>query len=155
MCWRNWPKRLVWALVLVSLATVGAYGDDVTDLKAVHEHHVTAVNQMDLDAFMAGWHDQVVYFSALSPFPVDSKAVFRQSFQNFFATSESFTLIPRQFQYRVIDNTGLVWGHFVSRRKPKDGPAVYTFNRYTATYVRSGGKWLLVSSHSSPIKVGN
>ncbi len=145
------------ALVLagVLFAPVTAYGDDVDDLKAAHEQHIAALNKMDPDAYAAGWHEQMFFFPPLSPFAVDGKTASRQGIQNVFANHESITLTPRDFHYRVIDNTGLVWGHYIVARKPKDGPAVTAFSRYTATYVKSDGTWLLVSSHGSPVQVGN
>lgn len=162
-------RRAIFMFVLTAFlfAPSAAPGDDVDDLKAAFEQHIAAANRRDLDAFVAGWHDQFVTFGLTSPFPTVGKATARQVFQNIFTNNESFTLTPMNVQYRVIGNTGIIWGHAVATIKPKDGPIQSTFFRYNATYVKlvlnpllsesqgEDGKWVMVTSHASPIQVGN
>ena len=58
-------------------------------------------------------------------------------------------------EYAVVGNTGIVWGHASGVFKPKDGPVVTVFSRESYTYVKSGGKWLLLSLHNSRIPSGD
>ena len=54
--------------------------------------------------------------------------------------------------YRVIGNTGLVWGHFeeivmnketgIGKRRPR---------KFSYTYVKSEGQWKIAVFHASPI----
>ncbi len=64
---------------------------DLDDLKAAFEQTMTAINRLDLEAFLALHHDQVVVFGGDAPFAVDGKAAVRQAFQTFFDNSESAT----------------------------------------------------------------
>lgn len=128
-----------------------ARGDEVDDLKATFERGIAAVNAHDLEAVMAEQHEQIVVLSPDSPSPFDGKAARRQAYQTLFETTESFTVTPVNPQYRVIDNTGLIWGTYTIERKPKDGPQTSASVRFSRTYVKTNGQWLLVAYHLSPI----
>lgn len=95
---------------------------EVDELKASVEQLIGALNKRDLDAWSPFVHDQVVGFNLISPFPAEGKAAMRQGFQGLFAMMESFTIIPLNWQYRVVGDTGYSWGHVVVTFKPKDGP---------------------------------
>ena len=143
------------ALSAVLFAPSAARGDEIADLKATYEQVVAAINKGDLAALTAQWHDQIVAFGPTSPFPVAGKAADRQIWQANFANNEQFTIAPINLQYQVIGNTGVIWGHLAVALKPKGGPARTQFLRYTGTFVKSDGKWLLAASHVSLIPSGN
>lgn len=63
----------------------------------------------------------------------------------------SVTVTPKNPQFRVIDNTGLVWGEYTITTTPKDKPPTTVAVRFTRTYVKSGGQWLLVLYHVAPL----
>jgi ketosteroid isomerase-like protein len=86
---------------------------------------------------------------------VAGKAAYQQIWQTNFADNERFTLTPINFQYQVIGNTGVIWGHLAVALKPKGGPARTQFLRFTGTYVKSEGKWLTAATHVSLIPSGN
>ena len=150
-------RRAVLMFVLItSLFTPAAVrGADVDDLKATFEQGIAALNKRDLDAWSTFWHDQIVAFGPVSPFPTDGKAARRQVFQSLFNNSESFTATPINPQYRVIGTTGIVWGHFMTAVKQKDGPMQTTFGRLLVTYTKVDGRWLLVATHGSRIPSGD
>lgn len=89
------------------------------------------------------------------PFAVDGKAAFRQGARVLFNQTESMTMTPINPQYRGIGTTGLVWSHNAFTVKPKDGPMQTTFIRFTATYAKIDGKWLVVAEHLSRIPSGD
>jgi ketosteroid isomerase-like protein len=96
-------------------------------------------------------HDQAVAFNLISPFPVENKAALRQGFQGLFATMDSFTIVPLNWQYRLVRDSGYTWGHVMVTFKPKDGPARIMWGREIMTWTKVAGKWLMVTIHSSPI----
>ncbi|MEK7201876.1 MAG: nuclear transport factor 2 family protein [Patescibacteria group bacterium] len=155
MIWGYKHAVLIFALAAVVAAPSVARSADVDDLKATFEQEIAALNKRDLDAFSAFWHDQIVAFGPTSPFPTDGKAARRQGFQALFNNSESFTVTPLNNQYRVIGDTGIVWGHGMAVVKPKDGPLQTTFVRAVVTYTKVDGKWRAVAIHLSPIPSGN
>jgi ketosteroid isomerase-like protein len=146
-------KRMI--LVWVLLAGLGvpsiARSAEVDDLQAAAEQLITALNKGDLDTWSTLVHEQAVGFYAFSPFPVEGKAALRQNFQGLLSTTESLTITPLNFQYRVVGDTGYTWGHVVIAFKPKDGPLRLTWVRELMTYTKVGGKWRMLTVHVSAI----
>ena len=134
---------------------VTAFGDELTELKATFEQNTAALNQHDLDAYMAFWHDEVVVFGPTAPFPVEGKAALQQLTQAVFTNTESATWTVINPQYRVVGHTGVVYFYDAVALKPKDGPLQSQVRRVTATWTKLDGKWVGLAVHVSPIKVGN
>ena len=124
---------------------------EVDELKASVEQLIGALNKRDLDAWSPFVHDQAVGFGLISPFPAEGKAALRQGFQGLFASMESFTIVPLNWQYRTVGDTGYAWGHVMVSFKPKDGPVRITWGREIMTWTKVGGKWQMVTVHASPI----
>jgi ketosteroid isomerase-like protein len=122
---------------------------DLDDLKATAEQANKAQGTLDLKMWAALWHDQLVDFPPFPPFIVEGKAAVYRMFEALWANTESVTVRQIDPQYRVIGSTGLVWGRYVTEFKPKGAPLQRTTGRFTATYVKTEGKWLLVSRHVS------
>ena len=141
----------VWGLLAVLCIPSVGRGAEVDDLKATAERLIAALNKGDLDTWSTLVHDQAVGFYAFSPFPVEGKATLRQNFQGLLSTTESLTITPLNFQYRVIGDTGYTWGHVVIAFKPKDGPLRISWARELMTYTKVGGKWQMVTVHVSAI----
>jgi len=141
---------LLGGLVASVAAPVAAHCDEVDELQAAFERNVAALNRLDLDAFVAGHHDQQVSFGPFSPFPRDGNAEFRHDVQEIFATSESITFKPTP-HFRVINHTGLVWGHYTVVIQPKKGRRTINFGRFLVTALKADGKWLIVARQFSPL----
>src|SRR5712691_9615798 len=120
---------------------------DLDDLQTAFEQVVAATNARNLDAFSALVHDEEVFFTPASPFPVEGKAARQQFFRTVSAANESATITPSKPQFRIIGTTGIVWSHFTFAVKPKDGAMTTTFVRSTYTFAKSDGKWLMVAEH--------
>ena len=150
-------RRAVFMVILLAsfFAPSAGRGAEVDDLKATFEQGIAAVNKRDLDAASVFWHDQIVSFGLHSPFPMDGKAAMRQFFQTVLDNTESSTVTPINFQYRVIGDTGIAWGHIRTRYKPKDGPMHVTFGRELITYTKVDGQWRVIAVHVSLIPSGN
>ena len=133
-----------------------AQGADLDDLKAAHEAMIKALNTRDTQAFAAGFYDREVRFSPTDPFPADIEKASRASGpQGDSGTLESRTTTPVNLQYRVIGNTGLVWGYHRDTVKPKDGQLQSYLARGLFVYVKSNGKWLRAATHLSAVPSGN
>lgn len=149
-------KGLMWrfAIVLLLFAPSVAHGEEAEDLQAAFEQYVGAVSARDLETLMALVHEEAVVYFPTIPFPRDGKAAVRQAYHATFTNHESITLQPINPQYRVLGPIGLAWGHFSLTRKPKDGPSATIFTRYSWTFGKVNGKWVLVTGHASPISAG-
>ena len=138
---------------LIAPATVLA--DDVESLKAAFEKELGFVNAGDLEPLMAMQHEQVVAMNPRSPDVIDTKAARRQGYEQLFAGMESFTVTPQNPQYRVVGDTGVVWGTYTISAKPKEGEAATFSARFSRTYVRENGAWRLFLYHVSPVPEGH
>lgn len=137
------------AVALLSLPSL-ARSDDLTDLITTFENGIVAVNARNLETLMAGQHEQVVVLNPASPTPIDGKAARKQGYQQLFEATESFTVTPQEPSYRVLGSTGLVWGTYQIERTPKGGQPTTSQVRFSRTYVKSNGQWLLAAYHLSP-----
>jgi ketosteroid isomerase-like protein len=59
------------------------------------------------------------------------------------------------YKYRVIGNTGIMWGYFMEEVKPKDGPVSTVYSRVTNTWIKSDGRWRVILAHDSAIPSGD
>jgi hypothetical protein len=116
----------VLALGLLLFATPVSLAGDLEDVQAVFNQSLKAYNAMDVDGAFASMHKEAVGFGAAAPFAVDNDAVRRQNAKMGFASLESINVTPVNFQFRLFQ-----------------------------TYAKSGGKWMLVSSHMSAIPSSN
>lgn len=143
--------------LLLTLVAV-AQADEVDDLKSAQDSEIDALHARDVDAYLATLHPEEVSLFATEAFPVDYKGKSdqrRRAVENFFANIEFLRITSINKKYRVVDSTGLVWGHVKIEMKPKDGPMQIRFYRGLWIYVKSGKEWLRVARHVSTIPQGN
>jgi ketosteroid isomerase-like protein len=127
---------------------------DVDDLQAAFEQAVALFNAGDLEAWSTFNHEQVVFFSPAAPFAVDGKANVEQAMRALLANSDSISWKIINPQFRVIDATGVTWGHYSFLVKPKDGPLRTEFARFLLTWAKVNRKWVIVAEHNSRIPSG-
>ena len=148
-------RRLFVSIVLLSLLSVPQFaaGSDMDDFKAEVEKFVQAFNSFDVETIAKTAHPGMVVYTIDSPFPEvhQTSNTFRDGIQGWFDTLESLNIVLVNPQYRVVGNTGIAWGYETSTAKPKDGPPTTNHYRVTMTFVKSGGKWLLLTIHMSDL----
>ena len=127
---------------------------DVDDLRAAFEQTVALFNARDLETWSTFNHDQIVFFSPAAPFAVDGKANVMQAMQMLLANSDAIAWKIINPQFRVIGDTGVVWGHYSFAVKPKDGPLRTEFARFLLTWAKVDGSWVIVAEHNSRIPSG-
>ena len=153
------PVLLTFAAIAFLIAPPVTSGGDMEDLKAATEQLLKALNSRDADAIMALHHDRAIGFTPTAAFPIDheqaGKADALEDWRNFFGNLQLFNVTLINPTYRVIGSTGIVVGHAQDVIKPKDGPQEMNYHRVTFTFTKSGGKWLRISWHVSPIPSGS
>jgi len=154
-------RLLILSAVLVLLvAPQFVFGTDLDDLKAVNEKAIKAWNTLDAAGLASLLHPGVVAFdrdlafATVAPMENTQEAM-RANYETMFATYESIKVTYVDWQYRVVGNTGIAWGYWTADLKPKDGPARTIQARGTYTWVKSGGKWLLLMGHASALPSGD
>lgn len=142
---------LVVALVLLP-SVVSA--DDLDDLKAAQERYLKAWEARDIDTiveFEGGTAAGFGYTTAF-PRPLLTKEAFRQAMEQYFNNIIDFIRItPHTADFRVLGNTGLVWGHYAQTTKQKSSLIRTVYIRFAHTYMKIDGTWRLVLYHRSLI----
>ena len=147
-------RGMIAGIALLFLCVTGAaYGDDLDDVKAAFNADMKRFNAQDASAFSTDAHADVVLFGMLSPFAVKGKEAITNMLEGFFADSERITFTPINPEFRIVGGSALAWGHFTNTEVPAVGPREVIHGRYTFTYAKRDGKWLLVGLHFSPLGV--
>ncbi len=58
-------------------------------------------------------------------------------------------MTPVDVEFRVVENTGIVWGTVQTLTELKDGTRRVVTLRLTATFVKTADRWLLLSWQSA------
>lgn len=131
-----------------------AIADDLADLKAAGENILQVWNTEDVEGIFDCWLEGGgIWLPASRAFPVPVKKSPRwiQFWTHWFQT-HMIRLGWYNPQYRVIGNTGLVWGHmnhYVLNEETGIGKEEY--RKAAGTFVKSEGKWKLVLFQDAPI----
>lgn len=139
--------------VLVFLPSV-VIADDLDDLKAAQERYLKAWGARDLDALVEFEGGTSAGFGYTTAFPrpqSPDKDSFRRALEQYFNVMEFIRITPHTAQFRVLGDTGLVWGHYAQTTKQKSGVVRTVYLRFAHTYMRIDGKWRLVLYHRSLI----
>ena len=126
--------------------------DDLADLKAAHQNYITAINTGNAESSMDLWLEGGVFLQASRAFPtVVNIARGKKMWSRFFQT-HILILTFYKPEYRVIGNTGLVWGHFEELIMNKEkGVGKRRSRKVSLTYVKIEGNWKIAIFHASPI----
>ena len=146
-------RRVVVAAGVVAFlfVAIGARAGDVEELKATFERAVKALNERDLDGFLATVHDKGLSFYSCGPTSgLEGKAACQQDWQKFFTKSSNATFETHGFQFRVIGNTGVAWGKYTLSTKVKDGSTRTMTGKYNLVYTKVDGKWMVVLQENTP-----
>ena len=130
-----------------------AFADDLADLKATHQSFIKAWNTGDMDTVFEIWQDGGIWLPSNRGFPVvTNSAMGKQMFSKWLET-HIFYIDWYKVDYRVIGDTGLVWGVTSTTVVVKNtGMGKRYFEKETVVFVKSNGKWEAVVSHSTPIQ---
>ena len=138
------------ALMLISQAAIA---DDLADLKAAHQGYIKAWNTGDLETVFQIWQDGGIWLPSNQAFPiVTNSARGKQMFSQWLET-HIYRSNWHKVDYKVIGDTGLVWGLRSSMSIVKaTGNGKRFFMKTTLTFVRSEGKWKAVMHHDTPLQ---
>ena len=155
-------KRLLISMIVLALLVVPqlALGSDVDDVKAANQNLFQAWNSLDAETIASLISQGAVSYAPGDAFPIVGPMVSTQAeraeyLTMFLANTEYISMIPYNNQARVFGNTGIVWGHVTISGKTKGEPAQTQHLRYTSTWIKSDGKWLIVMNHYSAIPPGD
>jgi len=150
-------RIFVFVLVLGVMISPLSAGD-VDDLKAAFDQALEYLSQKDLDAFLSIWHPEAVLFSRNEVHPTDraklDDRVWANLFEDFFARIISVGYTQQAVEWRVVGDTGLVWGLTRLAVDPRYQASFEQDTRLTAVFVKVDGEWLILLWNNAPLPEG-
>ncbi len=116
---------------------------------AVAEQWAAAFTKGDLDALMRLYDDDARLWGTSSSQLRKGARAIRQYYAQLLEAFPGTHISLRETDPRVYGDAGVNSGAYTMRRVAADGKVVVTSARFTITYVRRGGQWLIVDQHSS------
>lgn len=145
--------RLVAVLALILAFGALAQASPPGDLEEAFDSFLNAISNKDLKAFTEAWHPEAVVFTRNQPFPMDLKELtqdgWSELFKDVFARLDMISYKAVNVNAREIGDTGIVWGSTYLVLKGSDGTSRSDTGTLTAVFLKSGGKWKLISWHDS------
>ncbi len=145
-------RSLLFAIAVLLSTTPAVYGGDLTEVRTLFEKDIRMLNAHDNDALSASAHDDVVLFGILSPFATKGKAALQTLVTEYLADQTRVNFMSVNPEFFVAGDSTVAWGHYTISETPKIGPRVSIYGRYTFTYTKIGGRWLLAAMHLSPLQ---
>ena len=150
-------RIFVFVLILGIMISPLSAGD-VDDLKAAFDQALEYLSQKDLDAFLSIWHPEAVLFSRNEVHPTDraklDDRVWANLFEDFFARIISVGYTQQAVEWRVVGDTGLVWGLTRLAVDPRYQASFEQDTRLTAVFVKVDGEWLILLWNNAPLPEG-
>ncbi len=151
-------RTLVFVLILGVMISPLSAGE-MEDLKAAFDQALEYLGQKDLEAFLSFWHPEAVLFSRNRVHPIDraklEDGVWAELFKDFFARIISAGYTQQAVEWRVIGDTGLVWGLTRFAVDPRHQAGFEQDTRLTAVFVKVDGEWLILHWNDSPLPDGH
>jgi len=151
-------RRTLVSLLVFGILISPLSAGDVDDLKAAFDQALEYLSQKDLDAFLTIWHPEAVLFSRNEIHPVDRSKlddrVWADQFEDFFARIVSAGYTQQAVEWRVVGDTGLVWGLTRFAVDPRFEAGFEQDTRLTAVFVKEDGKWLILLWNNAPLPEG-
>jgi uncharacterized protein (TIGR02246 family) len=119
------------------------------ELPAVAEQWAAAFSKGDLEALMSLYdEDARLWGTSSSRMRKGSRAI-REYYAQVLQAFPGTRVALGETSPRWYGDAGVNSGSYTLRRVSSNGKVVVTSARFTMTYVRRGGKWLIVDQHSS------
>ena len=144
-------RQAVFALVAVSVTacqSMSSPGTSNTDAGAAIQDWVSAVNSCDVEKVSMLYAPDAVLWGTVSPLIISTPAGVRQYFERACAPSPKIKVVVGEQMVRTYGDTAINSGSYSFTAFPA-GQAVQFSARYSFTYRKKDGRWLIVDHHSS------
>ena len=142
---------LVLVLLLGTVPVVWAQADPAKEIADINRKRGEAGAKGDVDGLLADVADNVVLTAARAGFRIEGKQAFRAFLTNLFQNYPTRQELGRQVTYRVFQEGSVVVvnGYTDQTYIDKNGRMSTMIQRNSQTWVKTGGRWLLVDWHVS------
>jgi uncharacterized protein (TIGR02246 family) len=139
-------------LILVSGVVVEAWAGAEEEVARAREQRVQAFNEGNLEAFVDSFADSAVVTPPGEPFRIEGKDAIRAYYAGLFQAFPTRQVATRQSTIRLYEGTTAVVNTYAGLTLvDRNGKATITNGRASFTYVKIGGRWLVVDQHSSAL----
>ena len=149
----GFPQKCVFPVVLF-LSLFPLQASDVKDLEATFEQALEDLSRKDFDGFLSSWHSEAVLFARNRIHPIDRAQLedraWRELFEDFFARIISIGYTQKAVQFRVIGDTGIVWGLTRLAIDGRYGEGSDQETRLTVVFVKVGEEWKIIQWNNAP-----
>jgi len=122
----------------------------VDEVAQVDQQAIQCFNDGDLDKCVSLYADDAASTAALAPFRMDGKGALQANYAATFQAFPTRRFIPRQTAIRTYgDNTGVLNRYYTATLVDRAGNATTLHGRQSVTFVKVGGRWLIVDVHTS------
>jgi len=142
---------LALALLLGTVPVVWAQADPAKEVEAIGRKRAEAGAKGDVEGFLADLADNVVVTAARAGFRMEGKEAVRAFVTNLWQNYPTRQGLARQVTRRVFQegNVVVVNGYNDQTFIDRNGRMSTMMMRTSATWVKTGGRWLLVDAHTS------
>jgi hypothetical protein len=155
-------KRLLISMTILALLVVPQFAlcSDVDDLKAANQKMFEAYVSQDAETIGTLVYPGAVAYTDDAAFPFVVSIENAQSettdlMNTVFSNYDYFVMTPYNMQYKVVGDTGIVWGHITIDTKPTGEPGQTNYLRHISTWIKSDGNWRWITFHNSTIPPGD
>ena len=142
------------AVLILSASLSALRAEDTEELKATFDSALEALGNKQLDTFLGYWHREAVLFTRNRVHPIDRGQLddreWAQLFEDFFGRVISVGYTQRAVRFRVIGDTGLVWGLTRFAVDTRGGDGLDQESRLTAVFCRVDGDWKIALWNDAP-----
>jgi uncharacterized protein (TIGR02246 family) len=142
---------LALVLLLGTVPVVWAQADPAKEIADINRKRGEAGAKGDIDGLLADVADNVIATVARAGFRIEGKQAFRAFLTNLFQNYPTRQELGSQATYRVYQegNVVVVNGYTDQTFIDKNGRMSTMMQRNSQTWVKTGGRWLLVDQHNS------
>ena len=136
-------------LILISVAAP-VWGGPAEEVAEIAGPRLRALQEGNLDAYIAAFADNAAFQSSLSPFRVEGKEAIRAHFTEVFQMYPKRRVLLRQPSMRVYNDDLVIQnGYFVLYLTDQRGQVITVPGRVSVTWAKVGGRWQIVDQHGS------
>ena len=146
-------KLFIYPLVVLLLVGIApaTWAGSAEEIAEIVQQRTHAFSEGNLDAWMAGYADNAVVTSSLVPFRIEGKEALRAYYAGLFQTYPTRRVANRQWSIRVYngDTTAVTNAYLHGTLVDRNGQTNALYLRGSTTWVKQGGRWLIVDAHVS------
>lgn len=138
-------------LLLGTVPVVWAQADPAKEVADIAAKRAQAAARGDVDGLLADVADNAVFTAARAGFRMEGKEAYRAFLTNLYQNYPTRQGLARQVTRRVYQEGNVVVVNSYNDQTfiDKSGRMSVRMNRTSQTWVKTGGRWLLVDQHNS------